>query len=68
MKTGDLVTEPDPTGWCFCGCGGKTAPGKHFVQNHDRRAEANTIREHYGSIAAFVVHHDPTAGGDPDRA
>ena len=55
-----IVAEtPDvaPTGWCFCGCGEPTKPGKFFVVTHDRKAEARTIRESYGNIAGFVVAH-----------
>ena len=59
-----MTTEstPSPTGFCFCGCGEVTAPGKHFVITHDRKAETRVIREHYGSIAAFVKAHDGRAG------
>ena len=57
-----IADQPDPTGVCFCGCGGATPPGKFFVQTHDRVAEARVIREHYGSIAAFVRAHDHGAG------
>jgi predicted RNase H-like nuclease len=44
-----------PNGTCFCGCGGATNPGKHFVQFHDRKAESRVIKERFGGIAAFVV-------------
>ena len=46
-----------PTGWCFCGCGQRVPEGRFFVPSHDRRAEADIIRERYGSIAAFVAAH-----------
>jgi len=46
-----------PTGRCFCGCGGRVPPGRFFVPSHDRRAEAEIIRERYGSIAGFVAAH-----------
>ncbi len=46
-----------PTGWCFCGCGRRVPEGRFFVPSHDRRAEADIIRERYGSIAAFVAAH-----------
>lgn len=49
--------EIEPTGMCFCGCGESTAQGRHFVTAHDRKAEAAIVREHYGSIAAFVAAH-----------
>jgi hypothetical protein len=51
--------DVEPTGTCFCGCGRPTAPGRHFLPSHDRTAEAAVIREHYGSIAAFVSAHRP---------
>lgn len=46
-----------PTGICLCGCGAATAPGKFFVASHDRRAESQVIKEHYGDIAGFVLAH-----------
>jgi hypothetical protein len=46
-----------PTGRCFCGCGQRVPEGRFFVQSHDRRAEADIIRERYGSIAGFVAAH-----------
>lgn len=54
--------EIEPTGMCFCGCGEPTAEGRHFVTTHDRKAEAAVVREHYGSIAAFVAAHRPPPG------
>ncbi len=51
------MTDPKPTGSCFCGCGGAATPGRFLVQTHDRTAETAVIREKYGSIAAFVVAH-----------
>ncbi len=57
-----------PTGWCFCGCGRRVPEGRFFVPSHDRRAEADIIREHYGSIAAFVAAHQQPSryDGHPD--
>lgn len=52
-----------PTGWCFCGCGGRTAPDRHFIATHDRKAESAVIKEFYGSIADFVAHHRGGSGG-----
>lgn len=49
--------EVPPTGICLCGCGEPVAAGRHFAPSHDRKAEAAVVREHYGSIAAFVVAH-----------
>jgi hypothetical protein len=37
------AAQPDPTGWCFCGCGSKVQPGKYFIQTHDRTAEATIL-------------------------
>jgi hypothetical protein len=59
------VSTPKSTGWCFCGCGSTVPMGRHFVQTHDRKAESRIIREHYGSIAAFVDAHEPNAGAGP---
>jgi hypothetical protein len=55
-----------PTGWCFCGCGRRVPEGRFFVPSHDRRAEADIIRERYGSIAGFVAAHldEPRRGAD----
>lgn len=57
--------DVEPTGWCFCGCGAPTKPGKFFVITHDRMAEARVIRERYGNIAGFVVSHDGYPPGAP---
>lgn len=58
----------EPTGLCFCGCGGATSPKAHFIASHDRRAETRVIKAEYGSIADFVVAHGygpehPDGGG-----
>jgi hypothetical protein len=62
-----IAQTPDvePTGWCFCGCGSPTKPGKFFVISHDRTAEAAIIRERYGNIAGFVLAHGYSAGPAP---
>jgi hypothetical protein len=52
-----VAATPTSNGKCWCGCGASVAPGKFFVQNHDRWAEAYVIRRRYGSIAAFLDHH-----------
>ncbi len=59
----------EPTGWCFCGCGQRVPPGRFFVPSHDRRAEADIIRERYGSIAGFVAAHlhEPRRDDDGER-
>jgi hypothetical protein len=48
---------PVKTGTCLCGCGQQTSPQASFVSSHDRIAESRVIREHYGSVAAFVQAH-----------
>lgn len=50
-------------GACLCGCGQATSGRARFVSSHDRRAESRIIREHYGSIANFVIAHP----ADPRR-
>jgi len=59
-----ITQTPDvePNGWCFCGCGEPTKPGKFFVITHDRTAEAKIIRESYGNIAGFVAAHGYSPG------
>ncbi len=49
------VSDSEPNGTCYCGCGGAPKPGKFFVITHDRRAEARVIRERFGNIATFVA-------------
>lgn len=51
------MKKAEPTGTCWCGCGQATKPGRFFVQNHDRKAEAAVIRAEYGSIPNFLVAH-----------
>jgi hypothetical protein len=51
------ATPPAGVGGCLCGCGEVPKLGRDFVVTHDRRAEAQVIREHYGSIASFVRAH-----------
>jgi hypothetical protein len=52
-----VAASPTPNGKCWCGCGAAVGPGKFFVQNHDRWAEAYVIRNRYGNIAGFLEHH-----------
>ena len=47
-----------PCGECYCGCGAALDdPRAFFLTGHDKRAEAEVIREKYGSVVAFVVAH-----------
>ena len=62
-----VAVRPVPNGACWCGCGAAVGPGKFFVQNHDRWAEAHVIRSRYGSIAAFLEHHGYGPGGKSAR-
>lgn len=49
--------KAERTGLCWCGCGEEVAPGRHFVANHDRKAEAALVKLEYGSIADMLAHH-----------
>jgi len=62
-----MVAVPRPNGKCWCGCGATVGPGKLFIQNHDRWAEAYVIRCRYGSIAAFLEHHGYGPGAKSAR-
>lgn len=58
-----------PPTTCLCGCGAAVAPGRFFIASHDRRAEAQIIREQYGTIADFVLaHRDGTRSWENHRA
>lgn len=61
------VTASTDTAGCLCGCGEVPKPGRDFIVTHDRRAEAQVVREHYGSIAAFVRAHQ-SGRRSPHRA
>ena len=49
--------KAQPTGLCWCGCGGKTNAGKYFIPGHDRKAEAALVKMKYGNIAGMLAHH-----------
>jgi hypothetical protein len=51
------MAEVLPTGRCWCGCGEETERTSLFVSGHDKRAEARVVKEHYGSVAEFLVAH-----------
>lgn len=67
------IETPQPTGYCFCGCGAQTGPGAHFAHGedltprsgHDAVAAYRIIRERFGGVASFVRAFDPTAGMPP---
>ena len=46
---------PQPTGECWCGCGGGTKPKRFFLPNHDRVAEAAVMKVVYGGIPQFLA-------------
>ena len=54
---GKGIAKAQTTGLCWCECGSPTAEGKHFVQYHDRKAEAALVEAEYGSIADMLAHH-----------
>ena len=54
--------KAQPTGWCWCGCGGKTKA--YFIPSHDRKAEAALVKTKYGNIAGMLAHH----GFGPERS
>lgn len=61
-----MTNRPQPTGTCWCGCGGETGPGSFVIPNHDRIAEAKVVRSEYGSIAGLLAAHGYGPGGkDP---
>ena len=51
------TARAQPTGLCWCGCGGEAAKGKFFLPNHDRKAEAARVVVAYGSIADMLADH-----------
>lgn len=52
-----------PTGQCWCGCGGGTQPGRFFLANHDRVAGAAVIEVVYGGIPQLLAAHGLGSGG-----
>lgn len=48
-----------PNGRCYCGCGTELSDRTSFwARGHDRAALQRVIREHYSTVADFVVAHD----------
>lgn len=45
------IDSPQPTGTCWCDCGGATKPGAFFLQGHDKRAERYLVALGSGPIA-----------------
>ena len=63
-----FTTGPQPTGECWCGCGGKTKPRRFFLPNHDRVAESAVMKVVYGGIPQFLaVHGFGPDGRNPRR-
>jgi len=60
MKSRELEPRETafPVGLCYCGCGTALEdPRAFFVQGHDKRAEAQVIKERYGNVANFLLAH-----------
>lgn len=48
-----------PNGRCYCGCGTELSDRTSFwARGHDRAALQRVVREHYSTVADFVVAHD----------
>lgn len=44
---------------CKCGCGEEIiVSGASFIPGHDLRAAMRVIKEHYGSVEAFIDHYE----------
>lgn len=55
------VKQAYPVGQCWCGCKATLAsPTAFFVAGHDKRAEAQVIKEKYGNVPNFLLHHGYT--------
>jgi hypothetical protein len=57
------MTDLQPTGECWCGCGQRTSRGAFFLSGHDKRAEAAVVKVRYGTIPDFMVKHGFGPGG-----
>ena len=49
--------KAEPTGKCWCGCGGETRPGSYFLPGHDTQARAALEKREYGNLANMLAHH-----------
>jgi hypothetical protein len=57
-----------PVGRCYCCCQTElTDPRGFFVPGHDKRAEAQVIRDRYGNVANFLIAHGYGPDGPPRR-
>lgn len=55
-----------PVGRCYCGCGADLPdPRGFFVAGHDKRAEAQVIRDRYGNVPNFLIAHGYGPDGPP---
>ena len=61
------IKRPQPTGRCWCGCGGKTGPSAFFLSRHDAIAVSSVILAHYGGVPEFLLAHDRGPAGKDFR-
>lgn len=57
------MTDLQPTGECWCGCGTPTSPRAFFAPGHDKRAESAIVKVVYGSVPDLLDHHGYGPGG-----
>jgi hypothetical protein len=57
------MSDPMPTGVCWCGCEQSVSRGAFFVTGHDKRAESAVIKVEYGIIPTFLEKHGYGPGG-----
>jgi hypothetical protein len=64
MQGPKAISELQPNGECWCGCGGLTTSARaFFIPSHDRIAEAALIKLEYGSIVNMLAKHGFGPGG-----
>ena len=57
------MTQLQPTGECWCGCGDRASRGAFFAPGHDKRAEAAIVKVEYGSVPDLLMKHGYGPGG-----
>jgi hypothetical protein len=58
MQSGITVQKAYPNGTCYCGCNTPLEDRTAFwVRGHDGIATHQVIRDHYGTVADFVLAH-----------
>jgi hypothetical protein len=57
------MTNLQPTGQCWCGCGETAKRGAFFMPGHDKRAEAAVVKVEYGSVPDLLDKHGYGPGG-----